>query len=138
MKFCYDWLILNCNLKMGQHSSDLVHKLRSVLDCPKLYIHGMKLVRVFVLVSHVESRKIPFRSVCWRSAILLIVLVTNGQRDERRLPVRILDMNPVHIYNSWVSAHINQRSLTGTLTPVKRILIRSHCVVGNLYTLSTV
>jgi hypothetical protein len=129
-------LILNRNLVLRQHPSDHIHELKSALLRPKVYIHSMKLVHVFVLVSWVEGGKTPVLSICRSTAVSLAILNVNSQRDEGGVLVGILNMSSVHICNLRISIYKSTQS-QGTLTPVESILMRSPSIVRDLYACSS-
>jgi hypothetical protein len=101
-----DRLILNRNLVLGQHPPNRIHEVKRILLRPKVHINCMQPVHVFVLISRIERRKMPFLRVSWGAAVSLAVLGIHSQRDKSGFFVGVLNVGAIQICCAHVSFSI--------------------------------
>lgn len=84
--------VLYRKLLLGQHPPNSIYKCKCIFLCPEVDIECVEPVQISVLVLRIECRKMPFLCIRGRRTIVMAIWTVNGQRDQRRVVVGVLDM----------------------------------------------
>jgi hypothetical protein len=114
-----------------QYSLQRVQEETRIFWCPQVDIDGMQPVHVFALVHRVGRGEVPLRGDLvgtGRPTVIRVAEAVDGQGEEARVLVRVLDADCVQLWYHWVSSSLPVAG-TWLLTTREGILLRRPGVV---------